>query len=179
VSEESTPFPPHLAAEFLLWFWWRSERDGTVFDLAHPVGRIEAWVEDRLSFRTPGADKATAVLTGDNPSATLEARAALAGGKVLHDLRVHLKRDDREYAVQLGGTSLDVRGLKLPKMPSENPEEALLDRLDRYGEFHLVLSGLFRAFAEERTGGTWRAEVVPALRAWARPEVPGETLSPA
>lgn len=177
MSDETTPFPPHLAAEFLLWFWWRSERDGTVFDLADPVGRVEAWVDDRLSFRTPGADKATAVLTGDNPSATLEARAALAGGKVLHDLRIHLKRDEREYALQLGGTALDVRGLKLPKMPSENAEEALLDRLDRYGEFHLVLTGLFRAFAKERTAAGWRTDIVPALRAWARPEVPDAGLS--
>lgn len=176
MSAEATPFPPHLAAEFLLWFWWRSERDGTVFVLPDPVGRVEAWVDDRLSFRAPGADKATAVLTGDNPSATLEARAALAGGKVLHDLRVHIKRDDREYSVQLGGMALEVRGLKLPKLPTENAEEALLDRLDRYREFHLVLTGLFRAFAQERTGPAWRGEVVPSLRAWARPEVPADAL---
>ncbi len=166
---DSTPFPPHLAAEFLLWFWWRSERDATVFDLPAPVGRVEAWVDDRLSFRPPGGDRATAVLTGENPSATLEARAALAGGKVLHDVRVHLKRDDREYTLQLGGTTLDVRGLKLPKLPTENAEEALLDRLDRYGEFHLVLQGLFAAFAAERTGPAWKQEAVPSLAAWARP----------
>lgn len=162
----STPFPPHLASEFLLWFWWRSERDRTVFDLSAPVGRIEAWVDDRLSFRPPGHDKATAVLTGENPSATLEARAALAGGKVLHDVRIHIKRDDREYSLQLGGAGLDVRGLRLPSIKVETAEEALLDRLDRYGEFHLIFMGLFEAFAEERVGSAWRQEVVPALRSW-------------
>lgn len=166
MSDGAAPFPPHLASEFLLWFWWRSERDNTVFDLPLPVGRVEAWVDDRLSFRPPGEDKATAVLTGENPSATLEARAALAGGKVLHDLRVHLKRDEREYVFQLGGARLDVRGLKLPSMPSEVPDEILLDRLDRYGEFQLVLMGLFQAFAEERGAERWRQQVVPEVRAW-------------
>lgn len=169
MSAETAPFPPHLASEFLLWLWWRSERDGTRFDLPDPVGPIEGIVEDRLAFRPPGGDRATAVLTGENPTATLEARAALAGGKVLHDLRVLLKRDDREYSLQLGGPRLDARGLKVPKLPAETPEEALRDRLDRYEEFHLILSGLFASFAAERASLRWRDEVVPALRRWARP----------
>ena len=37
-------------------------------------------------------------MTGDNPAATLEARAALAGGKILQEIRVGIRRDDREYA---------------------------------------------------------------------------------
>ena len=78
MSNEATPIPAHLGPEFLLWLWWRSERDEGRFDLDKPVGRVSVWVDERLAFRRPSDQKVTAVLTGENPSTTPEARAALA-----------------------------------------------------------------------------------------------------
>jgi hypothetical protein len=67
------------------------------------VGAIHLWVDDRLAFRRPEDTKVTAVMTGENPAASLEARAALAGGKVLQEIRVGLRRDDREFFFTLKG----------------------------------------------------------------------------
>lgn len=98
-AAEVTPIPAHVAGELYVWLWWASEQSGGAFDLPDPVGRITLWVDDRLAFRRPDDSKVTAVITGENPSTTLEARAALAGGKVLQELRIGLRRDDREFFV--------------------------------------------------------------------------------
>lgn len=163
---DGLPVLPHLAGEFYAWLWWSSEVRGTVFELGDPVGSIELWVDERLAFRNPNDTKVTAVMTGEAPSTSLEARAALAGGKVLQDLRVGLRRDDREFTVTLKGPAVYITGAKLPQVVSDGLEEVLYDRMFLYGELTLILRELYRAFARVRVGPEWEADVLPALRRW-------------
>lgn len=166
MSTEATPIPAHLGSEFLLWLWWSSENNGGRFSLGAPAGVVDVWVDDRLAFRQPSETKVSAVITGENPAHTLEARAALAGGKVVQDLRVGVRRDDREYFATLKGAGLDIAGLKLPQVLSETPDEVVVDRMFLYEEFVLVLRSLFDAFTAERLGSGWASSTVPAIRAW-------------
>ena len=163
---EATPIPAHLAGEFYLWLWWASEQQGGRFDLPDPAGTVHVWVDDRLAFRLPDDTKITAVMTGENPSTSLEARAALAGGKVIQELRVGIRRDDREFFATLKGPSMYVGGLKLPGVLSDTEEEALYCRMFLYEEFTLVVGQLFTRFAELRTSDAWRRDTFPAIRAW-------------
>lgn len=172
MSADATPIPAHIGPEFLLWLWWRSERDEARFDLEKPVGRISLWVDERLAFRRPSDLKVTAVLTGENPSTTPEARAALAGGKVVQELRIGMKRDDREYTATLRGSGVDISGLKVPQVMSEKEDDAIADRMFLYEEFVLVLSALMQAFAEERTSRDWSKQTLPTMRAWLAAELP-------
>ncbi len=167
MSAEATPIPPHLAAEFFLWLWWVSEQQGGQVSLPDPVGGITLFVDDRLAFRRPEDQKVSAVLTGENASTTLEARAALAGGKVVQELRVVIERDDRSYRLSLRDAAIHLAGAKLP--PSGKAEEehgALLERLFFYEELVMVLEALFEAFAVARTTPTWQRDIVPSLTRW-------------
>lgn len=163
---EGLPIPSHLAGEFYAWLWFQSEKNGGAFSLPHPVGHVDVWVDERIAFRNPDEQKVAAVMTGENPSATLEARAALAGGKVLQDLRVGVRRDDREYTVTFKGPALHFQGLKLPQVVSDGGEEVILDRMHLYEEICLILAGLFRQWADLRSSGAWASEVLPELKAW-------------
>lgn len=165
-ENDGLPIPPHLAGEFYAWLWWRSEQDGAVFDLPEPVGRVDLWVDARLAFRNPDDTRVSAVMTGENPAATLEARAALAGGKVLQELRFGMRRDDREYFATLKGPAMHLQGLKIPQVVTEGGEEVLYERMHLYEEVCFVLAALFRAFGEERASAAWESDTVPALRAW-------------
>jgi hypothetical protein len=165
-DKEGLPIVPHLAGEFYAWLWWASEQQGAVFPLAAPVGQVDVWVEDRLSFRRPDDTKVAAVLTGENPAATLEARAALAGGKVIQDIRLGLRRDDREYFFTLKGPAMHLTQVKLPQVVKEGGEEVVYERVHLVEELELVVGGLFRAFAEVRTGEAWEDEVLPGLHDW-------------
>src|SRR5688572_27418516 len=105
---DGLPVPSHLAGEFYAWLWYASEDQGGSFALPHPVGRVDVWVDERIAFRNPDEQKVAAVMTGENPAGTLEARAALAGGKVLQDLRIGVRRDDREFIVTLKGPAMSL-----------------------------------------------------------------------
>ncbi len=166
MSEQATPIPAHLGSEFLLWLWYTSEVQQGRFDLAAPAGRVDVWVDDRLAFRQPTDLKVTAVVTGENPALAPEARAALVGGKVLQDLRLGIKRDDREYAVTLRGAALDVAALKLPQALADRTDEAVADRMFLVEELQLVVAALFTAFASARGTDAWTRQTVPAIRTW-------------
>jgi len=160
-----TPLVPHITSEFLLWLWWYSEHREGLFRLSDPVGDVTLWIDDRLAFRRPSDSRLTAVMTGDNPSASLEARAALAGGKVLHELRIGMKRDEREFFVTLKGPSLHFQATKLPPVVEKGEEEPIHSRLYFYDELALIVGALFQHFGELRTSEEW-SDVVPLIQAW-------------
>lgn len=169
MSEEQLPMPPHLASEFYAWLWWASEENEGSFDLDE-VGRVTLWIDERIAFRLPADNKPSAVVTGDSPAAQPESRAALAGGKVLHDLRIALRRDDREFSATLKGPTMDLQKVKLPQAVDGNPEETLYDRMFLYEELVSVLGALFSQFAKARTGKNWTKETLPKIREWVQLE---------
>ena len=165
---DPTPALPHLVTEFFAWLWYVSERDGGTFAVGDGTV-FTFWIDDRLSFRLPDEDKVRAVLTGESAAATLEARAALAGGKVVRDLRLALKREEREYAVTLRGLHLDLQGCKLPAelKAGDQVDEVLFERMFLLDELWFMVGALYTRFAEERTGADWSGDHLPAMRAWA------------
>jgi hypothetical protein len=165
-ATDGLPVLPHLAAEFYLWLWWASDTRGHVVDLGGDVGRVDVWVDERLAFRSAHDGKVNVVLTGEDPAGTLEAKAALRGGKVLHEVRVGIRRDDREHLVTLHGPAVEIRQLKLPAGGDGGHEQVLFDRLFLYEEVVFVLGALYRSFAAQRSDAAWNREVLPQLSAW-------------
>jgi hypothetical protein len=163
---EATPMLPHLAAEFLLWLWWSAARSGCRADLGEELGPVDFWVDDRLAFRTPDEGRAAAVITGENPAESPEARAAIAGGKVLRELRLCLRRDEREFAVTLRAPALDLAQISLPQVVAGDGEEALYDRMFLYEELHSLIAAFFGLFAQVRVTPEWSEVVVPSIRGW-------------
>ena len=166
-SGEGLPIVPHLASEFYLWLWWASEQRESMFDLGADVGQVVVWVDDRLAFRNANDLRATAVLTGEAPAASLEAKAALRGGKVLHEVRIGIRRDDREHILTLSGPAMDVKQLKLPAF-GEGEDGVVFDRMFLYEEVCYVLSALFSEFSAVRVSNAWDDTVLPELVGWCR-----------
>ncbi len=165
---EELPVLDHLTGEFLAWLWFMSEALEGRIDLGEPIGSVEFWVDERMAFRTVEEDRPRTVLTGDQPSRALEARAALAGGKVLCELRLGLRREDREYTFSLGGPLLDVKALKVPQAVRDGDlEEVVADRMFLAAEVVDVVRALFRAFARDRVDPCWSSRILPAMQAWA------------
>ncbi len=165
-QEEATPVLPHLAAEFLLWLWWLAAQTGCRAHLGEDLGSVDFWVDDRLAFRTPDEGRAAAVITGENPAESPEARAAVAGGKVLRELRMCIRREDREFAVTLKAPTLDMAQVSLPQVVAGGGEEALYDRMFLHEELHNLVTAFFLLFASQRCSDAWAAETVPSIRAW-------------
>lgn len=160
--------PPHVSADFYLWLWWKSEEENGKFTVDEGQGGVEVYIDDRIALRSTGEERPSAVLTGESPATTPEARAAVAGGKVPRDIRLYVRRDDRDYHVTLRGTRVSIAQAKLPsQVKSGDVAEMLYDRMFLYEELHWIVACLLRAFATVRTSGAWRDEVVPRMARWA------------
>ena len=157
---------PHLGPEFLSWLWYAVEREVGTIDLGGELGRVDVWVDDRIAFRSREEDKPRTVLTGESPAHSLEARAALAGGKLVRELRLGLRRQEREYLVTLSGPSLQLKAAKLPP-PGEGGSDALLyDRMFFYEELHFLVRSLLLKFARERCSDDWFSNTLPSIQSW-------------
>lgn len=165
--------PPHVSADFYLWLWWKSEEENGKFAVEDTgdLGAgslVEVYVDDRISLRSTGEERPSAVLTGESPGTTPEARAAVAGGKVPKDIRLYVRREDRDYHVTLRGTRVSIAQAKLPsQVKSGDVAEVLYDRMFLYEELHWIVACLLRAFALVRTSERWPGEVVPRMVRWA------------
>lgn len=167
---DGLPTPPHLAGEFYVWLWWASEQREATFALGGDHGNVEVWVDERLAFRNPNDTKISAVMTGENPSATLESRAALLGGKVLQDVRLRIRRDDKEYSVTLKGPEMHLQRVKLPQVVDGGEEGAVYDRMFLYEQLCFIVSALFGEFARERMSDRWDGEILPSMQDWVQGE---------
>ena len=166
-EEEERPLLAHLPSEFLTWLWWVTEENGGSMDLGGEVGPVDIWVDDRIAFSAMSDDRNLAVITSENASSTREARAALAAGRVVKELRLQLKRQDHEFSFVLRGAHLDVVGAKLPGTVKNGEMAAILhDRIYLYEELHFVVAALLQSFAEKRTSEEWYSVEAPAMLAW-------------
>lgn len=154
--------PDYIVSVFYAWLWFVGETRGSL-----PLGESEdvaqLWVDDRLVFRAQGAMRPSTTLTGENPSSAPEARAALLGGKMVQDVRLALRRDDREYTVTLRGPRMEIQQAKLPGMLKGGDDaEMLYERMFLYEELQWLVSRLFLTFAEAWAAD--RAGLVDTLR---------------
>ena len=163
---ETSPVLGQITSEFYLWLWWKSERGDGEIRLGGALGAIDMWVDERLVFSTPGQKRSGTVLVGDDPGGWVEARAALWGGKVLNEVRVGLRKEDREYLVTLRGEDIKLASVRLPAGRCDTIEDIVFERLSFYEELHLIVSALFHQFAEERTSPSWKEEVETSIFQW-------------
>ncbi len=156
---------PHLSTEFFTWLWWSSEQGGGHINIDGE--EIILWVDDRLAFRLPSEDASRAVLTGADTARAAEAKAALAAGKVIKEVRLRIQWADREYGVTLKGARLDVGGLVLPALPDDGDEQdRLMARMESIEALWAVLGALYQRFARVRVADDWKKEIVPSVEQW-------------
>ena len=159
------PVIPHIGTEFMLWLWWKSETGGGYYNfntndeevslstVGSTIESIDLWVDKRIAMRSPNDTKITTVLTGENPSTAPEAKVALAqGGKVIAELRLGIRTDDREYFFTLKGPALALAAVKLPSVVFDGEEEVAYERMHLLTELDTIIAMLFVEYAIARTG---------------------------
>lgn len=177
-NDDEMPILPHLGSEFLLWLWHTSDTNNNVINFTQPpegeevdldaLAYVDLWVDERIAMRSPNEMKVTAVLTGDNPAATLESRAALLGGKVLQELRIGIRVDDRDYLATLKAPDLLLHGVRLPSHTTDTAfEDNAVERLLLLEELDRLIGMLFCEFGRVRVSDDWRS-TVETISQWTR-----------
>ena len=156
----------HLAPEFMLWLWWRSERDNGVFALGGEPGDVEVWQDDRMVLASSAVNAQTDTFRGGHPATSAEAREALRLGKLPIQAKVGIVRGAQRWDATIKAHDLALSGVKIPAVLSREDDEMLAERMLLLGQLCAVLDALLVEFIGERKARAWPA-THEAIRAWA------------
>lgn len=154
--------PPETMAEFLRWVWEQDKRESAKIDTDGTP--LTWWVDDLVRFADQPGGAVTSAMRPHN-TATPALLASIAYGDAIAEIRVVLRREEREYVVTLTH-GLHPLGAKLPiQVKTGDAAERLYDTMFVAEELHYLVSCLWRAFAEVRASDRWK-QANGSARAW-------------
>jgi len=154
--------------EFLTWLMFLSEESGGEINLDE-TGPTVLWVEDLLVLGSMDTESKENIIKNGDVGRSAEAAAALSIGKKVLEAKFGMIRDDREWSFKLKGDTLDLIGVKIPKVLTEEGDDWQATALIRRGhmaELVDALDALFARFAKARITNEWAKETMPAMAKW-------------
>lgn len=165
-----------LGREFLTWLWCQAEtKKGKITLKNWSDGHsrdLEIWIDDQIALESSSSKIHEHLMKGGNPSHSQEATVALAGGKMVKDLKIGLRMEGiGEFTAMLKSEDLNPRSLRLPEddpaQSQNDADETAVHRRVRLAQvFYRMLDGLFAEFLEERASDEWQKGGLPALQSW-------------
>lgn len=138
-----------LGEEFLTWLWFLSETERDPIAIPK-VGACKIAMGQEIVLGDEGGDAQTVVLRGDLPSASAEAREALATGKRLRRARFYFTIEGVQWGCTIVGATLAVSGLRVPTAAGADFESHCLTRLEAIERIGSAVQWLFEQFLEHR-----------------------------
>ncbi|TVR01409.1 MAG: hypothetical protein EA398_09980 [Deltaproteobacteria bacterium] len=160
-----------LGNEFLLWLWYREDRN----DGVHSVGGQSCVIafDDQLVLRVELGEAEESRLKGGAPSAAPEARKALQFGKRVTRARLRLERGEREWRFNVDAERFRLSSVRIPAVLGDSPEMQFIERMDLVEELEACFFGVYRDFLRLRLGPDWETERV-AIARWIHEPVAGD-----
>lgn len=152
-----------LGAEFLMWLWYRVEREENVFQVGDLS--IELFFDDQLVLEVQLAESEQTRLKGGSPAHSPEAYKALQYGKRISRARIRLAHNEREWLFMVSGDTFAMSGIKIPALLRDESDDRLEERLYLIDELDRIWSGIYRHFLTLRLSDAWPAEA-DAMRGW-------------
>lgn len=166
-NDEGDPegFQLFVAREFLTWMAHHAEVAGGEFT-SDVHGRFIVTFGGKVSLRTQAGQVTAVLLSGPSPLGSADLRYALAGGFAVSEADLFAQLGDRQWTFALAAEHLDLRRVKLPALLTEKDDDRADERVQLLDQLDELVRSAFTTFLRLRAGAAWRAEVVPALRAW-------------
>jgi hypothetical protein len=159
-----------LGNAFLLWAWWRAERD------AREDEHGTVLLRKAIELTCPWDSTGSVVVRSDDPAARMEVRTALRSGKWPRRAGLILARGGEAWEFTLQADRWEVSGLRLPS-PDTAPatrREAVEQRLASIREFDAALQAMYGQFLRERLAQGWSGARA-GLSRWVRESQPRVT----
>lgn len=158
-----------VGRDFLSWLWYRGEQSGGrwITSQGEPFGMI---LEGRVMVQSGEGDQVeTAVCSG--PGTQLhEARIGLSRGKKVHQARLRLDEDGREWLVTIKAEDFGMGGVKTPKVEQkrdegQDPDGPFLEKMYLLERALFFFDQLFLQFLKLRFSSGW-SEEERSMRLW-------------
>ncbi len=145
-----------LGNEFLTWIWFLIETDQNISSLLKSEEKITFDIGNSLVLENKLGDKSTEKITIKGDQAGLEeGTTALKKGAFVTQINLICKINEEEFKFSIKGESLNITGLKTPKIDlSKNEDEIeglVLEKSFLFFKIFKVIDTLFLKYIELRT----------------------------
>jgi len=161
-----------IGQDFLTWLWFRSEQNRGQWQTAQgaPFGLT---LEGRVMVQSgEGESLETAVCSG--PGAELhEAKTGLSRGKKVHQAKLRLEEDGRQWRVTVMAEDFSLGGFKTPKVEfrleeGQDPDGPFLEKMYLLERALSFFDQMFFQFLKLRFSPGWNEEL-KAMHVWLTP----------
>lgn len=139
----------HFGELFLLWLWYHSDIDDTIFYLSDNSVLTLA-IDNQIVLEAKLTEAEKTVLSGGAPSDSREAFEALRQGKVVSQAKLRVQREEKEWVFTLNGARLEMSGLKIPALMTKAEDDKLYERQALIEEIDALIRGLYEKFLSVR-----------------------------
>jgi hypothetical protein len=145
-----------LGPEFLLWLWFRSDRNDGLLTAGDED--IELFFDDQLILEAHLAEAEQSRLKGGAPAYSPEAYQALQQGKRVAKAKLRIVKDTREWVFKVEAETFSFSTVKIPSVLSDEDFEKFLERMYLLEELDSLWALLYQDFLEIRLSDDWKQE---------------------
>jgi hypothetical protein len=156
----------YLGREFMTWLVWRADAGESSFGGGAKGEEFTLAFGTKARLGAPVGHATDLVLKGRSPAHGAEARAAIGSGHTLREAELRCTSGEREWRFTLVAETLDLRGVKLPALLTEEDDDKFLERISLIEELDEMVRTAFASFMKDRLRPAWKRDIVPALRTW-------------
>lgn len=159
-----------LGKDFLVWLWFKSEKEDRNFDLGK-LGIVELWFDTKIVLSSED-DQGLESVTCIAPNHHLkEARFALAQNKKISEATIKMRLGDDEWSFALDATWFNFKSFKGPKVIEDKEEDSeglFYEKMLLVEKPVALMNALFRTYILLRVSATWESHQGAALEQWIR-----------
>lgn len=152
-----------LGTEFLLWLWYRIEKEENIFVIRE--NHFEISFDDQLMLEVQLAESEQTRLKGGAPAHAPEAYKAIQHGKRISRARMRLSHAEREWVFMINAETFAMSGIKIPAVLRDDEDDKIDERLYLIQELDETWNTIFHQFLELRLSDRWDAET-KAVQTW-------------
>ena len=148
----------HFGELFLIWLWFRSSVDDTIFTLSDGCTLALA-IDNQMTLEAKLAEAEKTVLSGGAPADSKEAYEGLRQGKVVSQAKLRVQRDEKEWVFVLNAATMTISSLKIPSLMTKETDNKFFERQALIEEIDGLLRGLYEKFLSIRLNPkAWKQE---------------------
>ncbi len=160
-----------LGNDYLTWIWFLIEKNKNISSIINSKDAVIFEVGNSLVLENRLGDKSKEKITIKGDQAGLEeGTTALKKGAFVTQINLICKINEDEYKFTIKGESLNITGLKTPKIDlSKNEDEiegVILEKAFFGFKIFEVIDTLFLKYIELRVSDEWNHEGLQEIKSW-------------
>lgn len=148
----------HFGELFLVWLWFRSNVDDTIFTLNDGT-TLNLAIDNQMTLEAKLAEAEKTVISGGAPADSKEAYESLKQGKIVSQAKIRIHHNEKEWVFVFVAAQMAMTGIKIPALMTKADDEKFFERMALIEEVDGLMRGLYEKFLSIRLDPkAWKEE---------------------